>query len=224
MKQSLKTKAIRYRKAGYSYNLIRQKIAVSKSTLSNWLQEIPFSPNKTVLNRIGRARAKTAQFKNAQKLESIKQAKREAIKELGALSKRDLMLLGIGLYMGEGTKSYENIRVINSDPQIIILMIRWLKEACSLKIKNLKLTIHIYPDLDENSVKKYWSKQTGVPLNQFCKTQIDLRADKKFKKKHMLPYGTAHLSVVSRGEKKFGVYLHRKILGWIEHVNSFVRV
>ena len=66
--QSIHQKAIYYRKKGYSYNMISQKLGLAKSTLSNWLKEIPFSPNKEVIARIGRARAKSAEFKNKQKV------------------------------------------------------------------------------------------------------------------------------------------------------------
>ena len=219
MKQGLKIKAIKYRRRGYSYAMIKKEIGISKSTLSGWLQEIPFKPNQTVLKRIGEARTKSAQSRNEQKLHNIEQARQEAKIDLGTLSHRDLFLLGIGLYMGEGTKSSESIRVINSDPKIILLTLKWLKDICGLKNNNFRITVFLYPDLNEKLVKNYWSRLTGLPLSQFCKTQIDSRTDKKSKKKHKLPYGTAQLSVRSNGQKQFGVHLHRKILGWIDHAN-----
>ena len=47
----LKEKAIELRKAGWSYNTIKEKIGVSKSTLSNWLSRIPFIPNEEIIKR-----------------------------------------------------------------------------------------------------------------------------------------------------------------------------
>lgn len=224
MKQGLKDRAIKLRKLGNSYNLIAKELGVSKSTLSSWLKNEPFEPNALVLKRISESIALSSKIKNKQKLENIKQASKDAANGLGKITKRDLLMLGIGLYMGEGSKMYEIIRVINSDPKIIKLSIKWLTDSCGLTTDNFTLAIHIYPDLDKNATLKYWSKQTGIPLNQFGKTQIDLRSDKKSKKKHKLPYGTAHLSVKSNGRKEFGVYLHRKIIGYINHINNSLRV
>jgi len=31
-----------------------------------------------------------------------------------------------------------------------------------------------------------------------------------------LPFGTAHISAVCKGNSNFGVKLHRRIMGWIE--------
>jgi hypothetical protein len=47
---------------------------------------------------------------------------------------------------------------------------------------------------------------------------VHQRKDKKLFKRGKLPYGTAHLAIKSNGEKKFGVFLARKINAWIEKV------
>lgn len=61
---NLHQKAINYRKRGYSYGMIHEKLGLSKSTLSDWLKEIPYTPNKEVMDRIGTARAKSGQAKH----------------------------------------------------------------------------------------------------------------------------------------------------------------
>lgn len=114
---SLKEKAINYRKQGYSYNMISEKLGLTKSTLSDWLWEIPYKPNKEVIKRIKAGPVKAAQNKQKKKIATIKIIKRNAKKEIGKLTKRDLWLLGIGLYLGEGRKFQEAIRITNSDPK-----------------------------------------------------------------------------------------------------------
>jgi len=215
---SLKERAINYRKCGYSYGMISKKLGLSKSTLSDWLKEIPYKPNKEVLKRIKLASIKSAQIAHNRRVANIIAIKKLAKKELGKLTKRDLWLLGIGLYLGEGSKSCERIRVINSDPKIIKLAIKWFKEICGLKNENLNIAIHIYPDNNVKNTINYWSKITKIPKEQFGKTQIDRRVNKLDKKRRKLPYGTAHLYVKSYGKKEFGNSLHRRIMGWIEAV------
>ena len=216
----IKEKAINYRKRGYSYGMISEEIGLSKSTLSDWLKEIPYVPSRKVINRIGIARAKSAQTRHNQKVVDILTAERLAKKEFGKLTKRDLWLLGIGLYLGEGTKLQETVQIINSDPKIIKLSIEWLKKICRLNIENFTIVIYAYPDNNIQKTINFWSKITGISKNQFGKTQIDRRTDKSAKKKRKLPYGTARLTVKTNGKKEFGVSLHRRIMGWIEAVSS----
>lgn len=62
----LKEKAIQLRMAGYSYN-ISQRLSLAKSTLSNWLSRVPFEPNDEVISRIGKAKLKSALYKQKMK-------------------------------------------------------------------------------------------------------------------------------------------------------------
>jgi hypothetical protein len=216
---SFKEKAINYRKRGYSYGMILERLELSKSTLSDWLKEIPYKPNKEVIKRVGLARMKSAQFKHNQKVANIRAVKKLAKRELGKLTKRDLWFLGIGLYWGEGDKSSnEGISVVNSDPETIKTMIKWFREICGLATKNFAPTIHAYPENNIAEEINYWSKLTGIPKEQFNKTQIDRRTNKSKMKKRKLPHGTLRLAIRSNGKKEFGVFLHRRIMGWIEAI------
>ena len=213
----LKQNAIGLRKAGYSYNMISKKINVAKSTLSNWLTDIPFIPNKEVLKRVGKAKLKSALYKQRIKFENIARMRNEAIKEVGRLSSRDLFMLGIGLYLGEGSKSHEEVRIVNTDPIIIKLGIKWLMEFGGVRKEHLRVAVHGYPDHDINKLVAFWSKELHIPANHFIKTQIDSRLNKSTLKRRKLPYGTAHIYVRGGGTLLGGVRsLHRKIMGWIE--------
>lgn len=217
---SIKEETIRLRNAGYSYTYINEKTGVSKSTLSNWLGRISYQPNKETINKIGKARAASGLAKNRIKLESIKCAQAQAKKDIGEVTKRDLFMAGLGLYIGEGSKSHNIVRITNSNYQIILFAIRWFNEALGVPLENFSLRIHLYPDSDEKEVLKFWSNATGFSAGQFMKSQVDYREDKKISKKGQLPYGTAHLSVRSCGQKKFGVFLSRKIEAWTDEVFS----
>jgi hypothetical protein len=116
--------------------------------------------------------------------------------------------------MGEGTKSYEIIRIINANPEVIKLAIFWFKNICGLDINNITIALHLYPDNNEEACIKFWQKVTGLPRANFRKTQIDRRKDKKAIKKQKLPFGTAHITIVSNGDPEHGVKLFRRIEGW----------
>lgn len=211
-----KERAIKLREQGYSYNIISEKLNISKSTLSCWFKEIPFTPNEQVIKRIRNGPFKSGRIRHNQRVENIEKIKMSAEKELGSITKRDLWMIGVGLYIGEGSKSFETAQISNSDANIIKLAIKWFKDICGLEDNHITITMHLYPDNSEEECTNYWRKITGLPLKQFRKTQIDKRVDKSNYKKRKLPYGTVRLSVISNGNPDFGVSLHRKIMGWIE--------
>lgn len=217
---STKEKVIKLRKKGYSYGYISEKFGLSKSTLSDWLKEIPFKPNQEVLNRVKMAQLKSAQFKQNKRIKEIGEMRNEALGEIGHLNKRDLLLLGIGLYWGEGSKCNEEVGVINSDPILVKLMIRWFKEICGLKTENFYVMLHLYPDSDIESSVAYWSKMTSISKEQFGKVQIDRRTNKAPRNNKKLPHGTIYVKVRSLGNKEFGRRLHRHIIGWINAVSK----
>lgn len=213
----LKDGAIKLRRAGYSYAMIKEKLGVSKSTLSDWLREILFKPNREVVKRVGEAKLKSALHKQRLKFENIARMKTQAEAEIGKLSSRDLFMLGIGLYLGEGSKSQEEVRVVNSDPTTLKLAIKWLREFGKVELDHLRIAIHSYPDHNANELLRFWSKMLNIPAEQFIKTSIDTRKNKSVLKNRKLPYGTAHLYVRGGGTLSSGVKgLHRKIMGWIE--------
>lgn len=218
MKKSLKENAIELRKLGNSYKIISEKLGLSKSTLSDWLREVPYNPNEIVLDRIRVAQLKSALFKQEQRRKDIIEKKKIAKSEIGKINKRDLLMIGIGLYWGEGSKLNENIRIINSDPHIIKTSMVWFRKIFLLKDENFTPSVHLYPDSNVIDSINYWSKITQIPINQFGKTQIDKRVNKSRKKKGKLPYGTLHLQIKSCGKKDFGRSMHRKIIGYIEAI------
>src|SRR3989344_5842840 len=93
-----KLRAIALRKEGHSYNYISGVLKISKSTLSDWLAKTPYTPNEETIKRIGKARAASGAAKTKIKQASILEATMEARREIAKISRRDLFMLGLGLY------------------------------------------------------------------------------------------------------------------------------
>lgn len=204
------------RARGWSYSVISERINVPKSTLSGWLRDVAYVPNKTVSGRISAGPLKSARVRNAIKLKTIADAKLSADTEIGEMSDRDLLMLGLGLYIGEGSKANESVRIINSDPNTVRLAMRWFRQTLKLENENLRADIHLYPDVDIEQAITYWSNITGLPKDRFGKTQIDRRLDKSERKSNKLMFGTLHITVISNGNKLNGVLLHRRIMALLE--------
>lgn len=208
--------AVKLRKEGYSYSHIQKQTGVSKSTLSDWLSKLPYKPNKETLDKIARARLMANQAQRDKKTNSLKKAREIAIKDIGKFTKRDLFMLGIGIYIGEGSKTHNIVRVVNSDPHIIKTTISWFKKCFHLQNSNFSIRIHLYPDTNQDIAISFWSKETGLSKNSFLKAVVDIRTDKKRKNKGKLPYGTAHLTVKGDGDKNLGSFFSRRILSLID--------
>ncbi len=206
------------RDKGYSYNMITEELGIARSTMSYWFRNRPFTPNKKVLQRIQYGPIKAGTTKHNTRVKEVAELRSTGIAEVGSLSKRDLWMLGIGIYIGEGAKSIESVRIMNSDPKVIAISMRWLIESCSLTRENIIISMHLYPDNDIQDCMRFWSGVTGLNEKNFRKTQIDLRTDKSRNGRGKLPYGTVQLRVHSLGNRKNGVVLFRKIMGWIDGV------
>lgn len=217
MKKFLNKKeaALYYRKKGYSYSMIAQKTGVGKSMLSYWLKDVKFLPNERVLRNIKLCIKKLtvyAQKKALERQKKRKQIKDRAKKQIKHLALKNLWLIGSVLYLAEGGKKIKEVKITNSDPRIIKLVINWLTKVCHVNFDDIQATIHIYPDNNEVKSIKYWSLISGVPRSQFQKTQIDTRIKKSTYKHGSLPYGTLHLRVKKSNE------LYYKIMGWSEGI------
>jgi hypothetical protein len=211
-----KKKSLELRAEGYSYNYISRKLNVPKSTLSNWLKNLPFLPNKTTNESVINSQQKAIYASRSNRILSLTKAKEYAEQNIKNLSPREIFLIGMGIYIGEGSKAYNTTRIVNSDPRIIKFALLWLKKCFGLSEENIKIRIHIYPDNDEKETLKFWMDQLQLKKDCFQTFYVDRRLNKRKNRAGVLPYGTAHMSVVSKGNKDFGVLLHRKILATID--------
>ena len=210
-------KAMKLRKSGYSYTYISKQTGLAKSTLSYHLRDVAYAPNSATIKNTGLARVNAAKTKASQKTASLLEARHLAKIDIGKISQRDLFMLGLGVYIGEGSKTQDIIRVVNTDYRVINLFMKWLGTMGYTR-KNFTIRIHLYPDSNIREAKDFWALKTGLPLSQFQKECIDLRANKDRKRSGKHAHGTAHVTVRSNGKKELGVAFSRRIGAWMEEV------
>lgn len=169
-----KQKAIVMRKRGMSYSQIKEKLGVSKSTLSGWLYNMPLSEK----------RIRELQADNPVRIEryiNTMRAKREAknkivyqeiAKRIGSISDREFLIAGLFLYWAEGSKTKNSsIGLTNTNPMMLVLFIRWLK-FFNIPSSRLKIHLHLYSDMNIKKQVYFWSKTLNVPISQFRKPYI----------------------------------------------------
>ncbi len=93
--------------------------------------------------------------------------------DLGKMSDRDLFMLGLGLYWGEGYKrGSQECGFTNSDPKIIRTILRWFNVCYDIEISRVaaRLTINSLYKEEESRLLQFWSKETGIPKDQFARS------------------------------------------------------
>jgi hypothetical protein len=218
---SLRESAQELRRKGESINDIARRLNASKSSVSYWCRDIRLSDRQAKrlaekrrsAGALGRLRA--AEKKRVERLRaSLAEAKRGA-KEVGALNKRDLFILGIGLYWGEGyKKANEECGFTNSDPGIILAYMAWLKRICRVPVRDLILRVSINSAHAHrvHAAEKFWSQQTKVPMSQFTKASVIQSIAKKRYADPTKHFGTLRVKV------RRATALRRRILGSIAEV------
>lgn len=219
MKLIEKEQARVLRKKGYSINQIVKETNLSKASVSIWVRDIILTKTqKKRLSERGRSvesieRRRVNRLFNENKKRQL--VINEAKKDFSNISLNELKLIGIILYLGEGSKKTKGtVTVANSDPAVIQIMARFLREICKVPEIKLRGHIHTFAHADIKRTERYWSQITGIPRKQFYKTYIK-PSSASLQKRKTLPFGTFDLSVCD-------TKLLLTILGWIEKIKELI--
>ena len=217
MKHSELQEAVHLRRQGVSYEAIRARLGIAKSTLWRWLKAdglVETQPQRlTELKR--QAQRKGAATVRAQYLSRARAVKAEARRELGNCSPRDLFMIGTALYWAEGTKQKpHNIaqRVVftNSDPAMLRVFLRWLRDICHVPNELLTFELCIHTSGDIEAAKRFWSAILQVPSERF---RIRLKRHRRASSRRNV--GARYVGLV-RITVQRSAQLNRRIAGWIE--------
>lgn len=124
------------------------------------------------------------------------------IKEIKTTKDLELFNLGIGLFLGEGTKKNKfNVILSNSNPKIIKLFIAFLTNICGVRKEKIKVALNIFDDVNLQEALKFWQKETKIPRSRF--TSITVRKARNGTYKNKSKYGTVTIYVSNTKLKRF---------------------
>lgn len=170
-------KAMQLRKKGISIKQIAKKLAVSVSIVSVWCREVELTPEQIARLRHRKVSIRhlrqLAKLSHLEKMSRVKKLTEDAQAEIKPLTNQELFLTGLALYWAEGFKSVKEGRLgfCNSDPRMIKFMIKWFQQAININREGFILRTE-FNESHKNRVeeiKSFWSKTTGIPLDQFEK-------------------------------------------------------
>lgn len=212
MKKNIKLrgKAIALRKKGLSYGEIKKQIPIAKSSLSLWLKGIPLKPEhkaRLYTKRI-QVLARGPASQKERRMREVEVITKKASEEIQIpLSPETHRLMGACLYWAEGSKG-KMVQMTNSDPHLIVFMVDWIEKMFKISRKTLKASLNIYPQQNDQQLKKFWSDLTGIPLNNFRKSYI--KPPSKNFKKNNLYYGTMRIEMPKSANARYIIF------GWIQ--------
>lgn len=101
------------------------------------------------------------------------------IKDPDTLREAILYGFGLGLYWGEGTKADKNaVRLGNTDCDLIKKFILFLIMIFGIKKDDLKFSLQLFNDINEEDARKFWVNKLEVKESQFYKSTITRSARK----------------------------------------------
>ena len=105
---------------------------------------------------------------------------------------------GLIMYWCEGDRSEESrtyrVALTSSDALMLKLFISWLEHYYGVKREGIKLRLHLWPNVDEQIAKEFWSTRLGISIKNFTKSWIK----PKGKGKRIHHYGICRASVSSK--------------------------
>lgn len=199
-----KLRAHKLRREGKSIKDIATALSISRSTASVWCQEIVLTKTQqeklfkkqVEAGHLGRMRG--AEVNRNRKLENIATQEYIAREMVGKISERDRLMLGIGLYWGEGVKASGSggASLVNSDPAIVLCARDWF-ERLGVKREDFSPYIFISDTHKsrEEELYTFWSKYLSIPRSQFHKVVFLKGRRKKVYENHNSYYGILTLRV-----------------------------
>ncbi|GAA4688347.1 hypothetical protein GCM10023347_50150 [Streptomyces chumphonensis] len=223
-KPHLREEARRLRRQGRRYPEIAAELGVSKSSVSLWVRDLPKPPPD--LDRLSRMReARWAPHR--ERTAALRRATRAAASgEIGELTDRELLLVGVGLYWAEGAKSKpyrlrEEVVFVNSDAGMVRVYLAWLR-MLGIGPERLQYRVMIHETADVGAAERYWADLVGVTVADLERTTLKTHRPRT----RRLNVGEGYHGCLAVRVRK-AADLYRRIEGWwygiVEGVSSATR-
>ena len=181
MKREIREKARQLRKQGMSIREITKIVDASKSSVSTWVRDIVLTEEQK-----DRLKARQSQWagqnKGAQVNRHRAREKRSLYQEAGrarAREGRPLHMMGCMLYWAEGANDKNRVYFVNSDPNMMLFFMRFLRVEMGVKNTQVKLHIHCHttnPD-DHKRIGRYWLDVLELSESCLMKIQVKKSSD-----------------------------------------------
>jgi hypothetical protein len=176
-KSKEKIKARIFRKSGKSIKWIAHELSVSPGSVSLWCRDVKLTQEQIKqLEKQGRDPYYGKRLENVLKQQQIRIDKTRTLnlegeKLVGEMNKRELLLVGIALYWAEGYKKDNQAGLGSSDPEMVLMVVKWLVECFGYSKDDLifRVTVNESHEYRIKEIVQYWAKLLDVDEGEFRK-------------------------------------------------------
>lgn len=184
IKRETRIEARKLREQGFSVVQIAAMLKVSKGSVSVWTRDIHLSP-KQIESLKARQRTSGGSLKGARTNRERALQVRLEYQEQGRIRARDkewLHTVGCMLYWSEGAKGKNRLYFVNSDPDMLVIFMRFLREEFKVTPERISLYIqcHTNDPADISRIETYWVNLLG--LNHDCLRKTHIKKGTEFRK------------------------------------------
>lgn len=233
----LKEEAFKLRKDGLSIGEISLALGKAKSTIFEWVKDIPFDKSlqddkakqnlnkalsKEIIDEIISLRqqnkfvSEISQILKVSPSSVIRYLDKADVSVLPPLlSRRDLkikkwikeaelffdknkndplFLLGLGLYWGEGAKSYNILEICNSDVGVIKNWLAWCKKF--IPTREFRFRLYVHETSNEQEASNFWSDECSIDNSKIKVYHLKSKSVKNLSKViDKMPNGVFYVAV-----------------------------
>ena len=203
VKPAARTEARRLRaEAGLPISVISKRLGVAKSSVSRWVRDVELTAEQHAALRLANP-LYNAQLRGQSARSASARAVRVAAQQHGrelACRGDPLQMHGCMLYWAEGAKSRNAVAFANSDPHMMALFLRFLRECYRVTDDRIALAVncHVNNGLSAPQIVQWWLDRLGLPRTCARAPTVNRRSpSSRGRRGHVLPHGTARLVVYS---------------------------
>jgi predicted transcriptional regulator len=198
MKTDERLRARDLRAQGWSVKQIERELGVSRASVSVWVRDVRLGEEQRAMlitrSKLGPIVAAERKAARARELRRVHQetGRRLARERDGSYA------AGCMLYWAEGSKTRNTVQMTNSDPELLAYFARFLRVHFDVSPASMRLGCNLFADHAERQgeIETFWLARLELPASSLTKSMVNVWSKYSEKKrKGMLPYGTAKLSV-----------------------------
>jgi transcriptional regulator with XRE-family HTH domain len=187
---------------GMALRAIAEQIGVSKASVSLWVRDIELTPEQEAA-LLAANPVRNGQLLGMRVRRERCRGQRIAAQEHGrelALRRDPDHIAGCMLYWAEGSKARNVAQLVNADADLVHTFLAFLRSSYSVPDDRVALCVNCFlgNGLSLDEIQHWWLARLGLPPSCLRKAIVNRPSSaSKLRKGHVLPYGTARISVHS---------------------------
>jgi hypothetical protein len=204
---------------GRTLNELAATLEVAKSSVSLWVRHVELMPEAQA--RINSRQGLGTLVSGKRSAERARHVRRGYQREGRERARREdgAYQAGCMLYWAEGAKCRNSVQITNSDPEVLVYFVAFLRKYFGVASNKVRIACHLFADHLEkqHEIEEFWLERLELSGLSLRKSQVNVYSKYSQKKRDgKLPYGTCKLVVDS-------TQIVQTIYGSIQEYGGFER-